>query len=71
MALGKKTGGRQKSSRNKTTRAAEIAASGDLPLDYMLRVIRDEQEDLLRRYKMAFWFFKLVESFRAAPQKPG
>jgi hypothetical protein len=45
---GKKTGGRQKGTPNKATSAAairaEIAASGELPLDYMLRVMRDETQ---------------------------
>ena len=41
-----KTGGRQKGTPNKATaaRAAEIAASGLTPLDYMLKVMRDEDE---------------------------
>lgn len=46
MAIGRKTGGRQKGTPNKATSAAsinaEIAASGELPLEYMLRVMRDE-----------------------------
>lgn len=39
-----KTGGRKKGTRNKATaeKAAEIAASGLTPLDYMLSVMRDE-----------------------------
>lgn len=43
-----KTGGRQKGTPNKATaaRAAEIAASGLTPLDYMLKVMRDEDEVL-------------------------
>lgn len=45
MALGKKTGGRSKGTPNKATsaKAAEIASSGLTPLDYMLSVMRDEQ----------------------------
>jgi len=41
-----KTGGRQKGTPNKATaaRAAEIAASGLTPLDFMLKVMRDENE---------------------------
>lgn len=44
MAQGKKTGGRQKGTPNKTTaaKAAEIASSGLTPLDYMLEIMRDE-----------------------------
>ena len=51
----KKTGGRQKGTRNKLTarREAEIAASGLTPLDYMLRILRDENEDRCRRDEMA------------------
>ena len=53
MALGKKTGGRKKGSRNKTTRAAVIAASGLTPLEYMLGVLRDPEIDAHRRDDMA------------------
>jgi len=55
MALGKKTGGRQKGSRNKNTakRKAEIAASGLTPLEYMLGVLRDPEIDAHRRDEMA------------------
>jgi hypothetical protein len=51
----KKTGGRQKGTRNKLTalREAEIAASGLTPLDYMLKVLRDGKEDTSRRDEMA------------------
>jgi hypothetical protein len=43
MALGKKTGGREKGSRNKT-RAINRAqvAMGLQPIDYMLEIMRDE-----------------------------
>lgn len=55
MATGKKTGGRQKGSRNKATvvREREIAAGGEMPLDYMLRVMRDPTVDHERRDDMA------------------
>jgi hypothetical protein len=55
MALGKKTGGRKPGSRNKAlvAREREIIASGELPLDYMLRVQRDPLVDHDRRDKMA------------------
>lgn len=55
MAVGKKTGGRKKGVPNKVTisRAAEIAASGLTPLDYMLRIMRDESADPHRRDDMA------------------
>lgn len=44
MAQGVKTGGRTKGTPNKATaaKAAEVAASGLTPLDYMLTVLRDE-----------------------------
>lgn len=53
--LGKKTGGRQKGTPNKTTQEqqAEIAATGETPLDYMVRVMRDKQVDHERRDRMA------------------
>lgn len=55
MAAGKKTGGRQKGAQNKVTaqRKAAIAASGETPLDYMLRVMRDPRVDCERRDRMA------------------
>jgi hypothetical protein len=55
MALGKKTGGRKKGIPNRATaaRVAEIAASGVLPLDYMLGVMRDESQPQSRRDEMA------------------
>lgn len=50
-----KTGGRQKGTPNRATaaKAAEIAASGLTPLDFMLKVMRDEAEDIDRRCDMA------------------
>lgn len=55
MALGKKTGGRQKGTPNRATvaKAAEIAATGETPLDYMLRVMRDPEAQQQRRDAMA------------------
>lgn len=56
MAAGRKTGGgSRKGKRNKATaqREAEIAASGLTPLEYMLRVLRDETQDPKRRDEMA------------------
>lgn len=62
MAVGKKTGGRQKGSKNKTTRereefAREAAAAaqkaGETPLEYMLRVMRDDAAPTARRDAMA------------------
>jgi hypothetical protein len=53
--LGERRGGRQKGTPNRATaaRQAEIAASGETPLDYMLRVMRDETADPSRRDDMA------------------
>ena len=55
MARGRKTGGRQKGSRNRATEEARAAAraSGVLPLDYMLSVMRDPDADQKRREAMA------------------
>ena len=55
MALGRKTGGRKKGSRNKRLRelAAHIEASGLAPLAYMLKVLRDETQPKKRRDEMA------------------
>jgi hypothetical protein len=55
MARGRKTGGRQKGSRNRATEEARAAAkaTGILPLDYMLTVMRDPEADHKRRDAMA------------------
>ena len=55
MALGRKTGGRQKGARNRATAEALAAAeaTGILPLDYMLSVMRDAGADPKRRDAMA------------------
>jgi len=55
MALGRKTGGRQKGSRNRATAEARAAAeaTGILPLDYMLSVMRDANAEPKRRDAMA------------------
>jgi hypothetical protein len=51
----RKTGGRKKGTPNKANakREAEIAASGLTPLDYMLKVMRDPNEDKDRRLEAA------------------
>jgi|SRR5579871_2217251 len=53
MALGQKTGGRVKGghSTNKASRAREAwyAKHGIMPIDYMLQVLRDEDETQERR----------------------
>lgn len=55
MAAGKKTGGRKKGARNKATlkRKAEIATSGLSPLDYMLGILRDEEQEQSARFAAA------------------
>jgi hypothetical protein len=55
MAWGRKTGGRQKGTRNRATEEARVAAqaTGILPLDYMLSVMRDPAADDKRRDAMA------------------
>ena len=55
MAVGRKTGGRQKGARNRATAEARAAAeaTGVLPLDYMLSVMRDGHADPKRRDAMA------------------
>jgi hypothetical protein len=55
MARGRKTGGRQKGARNRATEEARAAAAatGVLPLDYMLSVMRDPAADHKRRDAMA------------------
>jgi hypothetical protein len=55
MARGRKTGGRQKGTRNRATEEARAtaAATGILPLDYMLSVMRDPAADHKRRDAMA------------------
>lgn len=61
MALGRKTGGRKKGSRNKHKLVAEIKAdtvvkaveAGETPLEYMLRVMRDDTQPPERRDGMA------------------
>src|SRR6478672_6208395 len=55
MAQGFKTGGRKTGSLNKVSSEmkAAIAASGETPLEYMLRVMRDTKADTHRRDEMA------------------
>lgn len=50
-----KTGGRKKGTPNKSTlaRQQEFAAGGELPRDYMLRIMRDPEADDHRRDEMA------------------
>ena len=55
MAQGKKTGGRTKGVPNRATaaKAAEIAAAGVTPLDYMLSILRDEKMSTESRFEAA------------------
>src|SRR5260370_28791785 len=55
MARGRKTGGRKKGSRNKRPRELieRIEASGLVPLEYMLSVMRDEKQPQDVRMEMA------------------
>jgi hypothetical protein len=54
---GERRGGRRKGTPNKATTAAsiqaEIAASGELPLDFMMRTMRDPGQDFGMRAAMA------------------
>src|SRR6516225_4786757 len=60
MARGRKTGGRKRGTLNKRTsvlaanaEAAVAGAGGELPLDYMIRVMRDPTTEPHRRDAMA------------------
>jgi hypothetical protein len=55
MAYGFKTGGRTAGTLNKRTEAMldEIASTGETPLHYMLRVMRDPEAPAVRRDAMA------------------
>jgi hypothetical protein len=60
MAWGRKTGGRKRGTPNKRTsvlaaqaEAADAVASGEEPIDYMLRVINDPTVEHSRRDAMA------------------
>jgi hypothetical protein len=55
MATGMKTGGRRKGTPNRRTAEmrAEMAATGEMPLDYMLRLMRDPNTEPARRDAMA------------------
>lgn len=55
MAKGVKTGGRKKGSRNRKVKEEieALAASGLMPLDYMLAIVRDLTVDPVRRDDMS------------------
>jgi hypothetical protein len=71
---GKREGaGRPKGSKNKATleQQAEIAATGETPLDYMIRVMRDKTVDHDRRDKMAAAAAPYVHAKLAAIEHTG
>jgi hypothetical protein len=77
MALGRKTGGRQKGAINRATAEARAAAeaTGILPLDYMLSVMSDANTDARRRDAMAvaaapYLHPKLSSVEAAKPEQP-
>jgi hypothetical protein len=76
MAPGIKTGGRKKGSKNKRKAVAELmsdvvvqaAQSGETPLEYMLRVMRDPTQKDHRRDEMAKAAAPYVHARLAAAQ---
>jgi hypothetical protein len=76
MALGRKTGGRQRGARNRATADARAAAeaTGILPLDYMLSVMRDCTADAKRRDVMAIsaapYLHPKISAVEPKPEKP-
>jgi hypothetical protein len=76
MALGRKTGGRQKGARNRATAEARAAAeaTGILPLDYMLAVMRDADADPRRCDAMAIaaapYLHPKLSAIEPKPEKP-
>jgi hypothetical protein len=55
MATGKKTGGRRKGTPNRRTAElrAEMVASGEMPLDHLLRIMRSPGEPAATRFAAA------------------
>ena len=76
MALGRKTGGRQKGARNRATAEARAAAeaTGILPLDYMMSVMRDDKAEPKRRDAMAIaaapYLHPKLSAVEAKPNEP-
>ena len=70
---GERRGGRQKGTKNKASieRAQEIAETGETPLDYMIRVMRDRTVDHDRRDKMAASAAPYVHSKLASVEHSG
>ena len=73
MAAGRKTGGRRKGSRNmKTLEILDGAAKGgEMPLNYMLRVMRNEKASDERRDHMAVMAAPYVHSRLSAIEHGG
>jgi len=77
MAKGFKTGGRTAGTLNKRTQDMldEITSTGDTPLQYMLRVMRDPEASPVRRDAMAiaaapYVHSKVVQADLKAQQQP-
>lgn len=74
MAKGRKTGGRKKGTPNKRTAGRNAAATvgpGQLPLDYMLEVMRDRRVRAQRRDDMAKAAAPYLHAKRAPEDKAG
>lgn len=72
---GKKTGGRKKGSRNKglteTKVALAVAETGETPLDYLLRIMRDPDAGKEWRFEAAVKAAKYVHATQAAVSHSG
>ena len=66
-----KTGGKRKGSKNKHTIALEKAAGGTLPLDYMLKVMRNSKAKAQLRADMAKAAAPYLHARRAPEDKSG
>jgi hypothetical protein len=72
MAKGRKTGGRKKGVKNKRTIEREmLKVGGTLPLQYMLKVMRDKKADNQRRDEMARAAAPYVHARRVPEDKTG
>jgi hypothetical protein len=75
MALGRKTGGRQKGSVNKVSRVREqarlLAHKGQTPLEYMLTVMHNAEAEPTRRDDMAKAAAPYLHARRAPEDKEG
>jgi hypothetical protein len=66
-----KTGDRKKGSINKRTKEIELRSQGQIPLDYMLHVMRDPKADPNRQDDMAKAAAPYVHARRAPEDKRG